>query len=464
VALRAAAGQPPPALSDYAVSVAAASVSASQGTASQPVVVSTSTSGGFAGALTLSVAGLPAGASGSFSPASVAAGQSSQLTLAAGVSTPAGTYDLVVSASDGSRSRTSTLGYTVSAAQAAGAGSGLARPLPLSSGTAFYVAPGGSDSGTGSSASPWRTVQKALSTLAPGQIAYVRAGVYAENLQLSRAGTAASPITIRNYPGETAVLRPAASSPSYPLRLAPSAANVRIQGFVIENAIGSSTTNIYVDGADRIEISDCEVRFSQRQGIFVEPSSTEVQILRNRIHDNGNLTNAQQDHGIYIEGVDHLIAGNVIRDQPHGFGIQIYPQASRVTAVSNTIVANALGGIVVGSDGGTVAADTLIVNNVLVGNAYGIVTYWGGSVGSGNRARSNLAWNNSSGNFSGSGIAYSGNTVADPFFLDYAGRDLRLGAGSPAVDRAELDFTPDRGVDGVSRPLGAGADQGAFER
>ena len=465
VAFRAAATQPPPVASDYAVSIAPTSVSASQGAASQAVVVSTSSSGGFDGGLSLSVSGLPAGASASFSPTLVVAGQSSQLTLAAGTSTPAGTYVLVVVASDGSRSRTASLGFTVATpAQAATAGSGVASALPLSSGAAFYVAPSGSDSSTGSSSSPWRTVQKALSTLAPGQIAYVRAGVYAENLQLSRAGTTASPITIRNYPGESAVLRPAASSPSYPLYLAPSAANVRVQGFVIENAVGSSTTNIYIDGADRIEVSDCEIRFSQRQGIFVEPSSTGVQILRNRIHDNGNLTNAQQDHGIYIEGGDHLIAGNVIRDQPHGFGIQIYPQASRVTAVSNTIVGNALGGIVVGSDGGTVAADTLIVNNVLVGNKYGIVTYWGGAVGSGNSARSNLAWNNPSGNFSGSGVAYSANTVADPAFLDFAGRDLRLGAGSPALDRAELDFTPARDLDGTARPAGAGADQGAFER
>ena len=469
VVLRAAAGAvpppppPPPPTPDYTVGVAPGTVSASQGS-SATATVSTAVTGGYSGSVTLSASGLPAGTTASFSPATVTAGQTSQLTLAVGSSTTAGNYPVSIAAGDGSRTRTASLTLTVTQTSTVTVGRMLAAPLPLSTGTAFYVATNGSDTNSGTLASPWLTVQKALSTLGPGQIAYVRGGVYAQNLQLTRAGTAASPITIRSYPGESAVLRPALSSPSYPLVLSGSASYVRVQGFVIENAVGSSTTNIYVDGADRIEISDCEIRFSQRQGIFVEPTSTGVQILRNLIHDNGNLANAQQDHGIYIEGTDHLIAGNVIRDQVHGFGIQIYPQALRVTAVSNTIVGNALGGIVVGSDGGTTASDTLIVNNVFVGNQYGVVTYWGGSVGTGNVARSNLAWNNRSGNFSGSGVAYTANTVADPLFVDYAGHNLRLGAGSLALDRAEADYSPGMDLDGHTRPAGAGADLGAFER
>src|SRR5882672_7483675 len=43
----------------------------------------------------------------------------------------------------------------------------------------FYVAPTGSDTAPGSSASPWRTLQKAANTVRAGDLVIVRAGTYA---------------------------------------------------------------------------------------------------------------------------------------------------------------------------------------------------------------------------------------------------------------------------------------------
>jgi hypothetical protein len=61
------------------------------------------------------------------------------------------------------------------------AGSDGARALtaaPAASARTFYVSPVGSDGNPGTLRRPWKTVEKALETLRPGQRALVRAGTY----------------------------------------------------------------------------------------------------------------------------------------------------------------------------------------------------------------------------------------------------------------------------------------------
>ena len=63
----------------------------------------------------------------------------------------------------------------------------------------FYVDAGaGDDSATGATpASAFRTIQRAANVVLPGDSVVVAPGVYAESVQLSRAGTAAAPIVFR---------------------------------------------------------------------------------------------------------------------------------------------------------------------------------------------------------------------------------------------------------------------------
>ncbi len=71
---------------------------------------------------------------------------------------------------------------------------------------AFYVAPTGDDSNPGTEASPWKTIQKASSTLTAGQTVYIRSGTYNEQVTPQNSGTAGQVITYTNYPGEAPVL------------------------------------------------------------------------------------------------------------------------------------------------------------------------------------------------------------------------------------------------------------------
>lgn len=69
-----------------------------------------------------------------------------------------------------------------------------------------FVATNGNDSQSGTISSPWRGVKIAISRLVPGDTLYVRAGQYFESVDATVSGTAASPIVVRAYPGEQAIL------------------------------------------------------------------------------------------------------------------------------------------------------------------------------------------------------------------------------------------------------------------
>ncbi|NQT89431.1 DUF1565 domain-containing protein, partial [bacterium] len=70
-----------------------------------------------------------------------------------------------------------------------------------------FVAPSGRDANDGTLNAPFRTVQKAVDTMAAGDVCHVRAGHYHESVKLEGLrGTVEAPIVIKAYQGETVVL------------------------------------------------------------------------------------------------------------------------------------------------------------------------------------------------------------------------------------------------------------------
>jgi hypothetical protein len=92
---------------DFTLSAAPSSQSVNPGS-STPYTVNTTAATGFTGTLNLSVSGLPANATGTFSPTSVSAGASSTLTVATASSTPIGSFTLTITGTSGSLTNTTT--------------------------------------------------------------------------------------------------------------------------------------------------------------------------------------------------------------------------------------------------------------------------------------------------------------------------------------------------------------------
>lgn len=138
---------------------------------------------------------------------------------------------------------------------------------PLSAAT-FYVAPTGLDSADGSEFSPWKTIQKAANTLAPGDTALVRGGVYSEAVTVNVSGTAAAKITIAAYPGEIPILDGSAltipANSETGLFLLVGRSHVIVRGFELRNFKSTdpsrSPAGVFLSGAcSFVEIRDCHI-------------------------------------------------------------------------------------------------------------------------------------------------------------------------------------------------------------
>jgi hypothetical protein len=337
-----------------------------------------------------------------------------------------------------------------------------------------FVATNGNDGNAGTEASPWLTVQKALDALQPGQVACVKAGTYARNLIYNRP--LASFITIKAFPGDVVVLRPAAASPSHPLRIDELGSHLRVEGFTFtsDGTTAPASGGLVDSYGSFIEIIGNEITASADNGVYTDEESDHNSMLRNWIHDNGVVLDGNQDHGIYLQGDDHLVANNVIHDNRQGFGIQHYDYGRRARIINNTITHNGTarpccGGIVLGGGAmgpeGSGVADAVVANNVVAYNQNSGISRDSTSPASCS-IHDNLAFGqttNYGSNFP-AGCLGVDNAVGDPLFLSVATRDLHVDDGSPAIDTGSTAdaVSPDR--DGIVRPQGNGPDKGAYER
>ncbi|MDB5106331.1 MAG: hypothetical protein JWP91_4020 [Fibrobacteres bacterium] len=75
-------------------------------------------------------------------------------------------------------------------------------------GATFAISPGGMDSNPGTSALPFKTIQKAADVMQPGDTAMIRGGIYRESIKPPRGGTdEKTRITYRAFPGETPIIK-----------------------------------------------------------------------------------------------------------------------------------------------------------------------------------------------------------------------------------------------------------------
>jgi Right handed beta helix region len=190
--------------------------------------------------------------------------------------------------------------------------------------TNYYVSTNGNDSNLGTKAAPWRTVQHAADTARAGSTVNVRGGIYEELVSINASGNASDGfITLRSYPGETAILDAAHFTPSgrQAILTIHNQSYVRIEGFEIRN---------FRTAVHRLS----------PLGISVIGSGSHIELLKNNVHH-----------------IEQTFDG---RDAPghgdNGFGIAVYGTDAKTPITDLIIDGNEVHHLKTGS------SESLVVN------------------------------------------------------------------------------------------------------
>jgi hypothetical protein len=299
------------------------------------------------------------------------------------------------------------------------------------SGNIYYVAKNGNDANPGSEASPWLTIQKAANTAVAGDTVYVKAGTYAERLNLSNSGSAGKYITFQNYSTDIVTI----SAPGGPyttysghhnglfeiigksyikvrgLRFADTVLgqtiviergsnNITINGNVFDNITGGAVIAGYynVSGTYAARNIDVINNYIYKKGTASSPGEYEELLSFDDVgYPNVSYnTIANQRMGeciVYKEGTEHgIISYNIISNCYSSNGNVIPPADYSVVAnrlsqaiyidgyasgVNNISVFGNIAwnteGIVAGSEQGGRNQNLKIYNNIVYNGYYGII-------------------------------------------------------------------------------------------
>jgi hypothetical protein len=386
---------------------------------------------------------------------------------------------------------------------------------------AYFVSPTGDDSAAGTSAAPWKTLQKAAGKVAAGDTVTVADGTYAGFACDGKKGTAAARIVFKSANKWGAKITSGGEGASREdfVQLN-SCSYVTIDGFEVTGAprsgiailgneddgtdardviiqnnhshhngakIAGRHDGIFSGFALNLTIQDNEVHHAGEHGIYVSNAGDNPIIRRNHVYVTGkNCAQINADLSTGGDGLisNWLIEGNVM----HECGQLAFNLDGAIQGVmQNNLVYDTLkGGIALfQGDGAEASHSNLVVNNtIFIPNGTRAALQVAGGADN-NVVFNNILISKAAGleigdvtglvhdyNFVSSydgGSASAHETSPDPatLFADVAARKLALAAASPALDSGIATLggksAPAVDIEGKARPSGSAHDRGCFE-
>jgi len=319
----------------------------------------------------------------------------------------------------------------------------------------LYVSPVGKDEDSGSSATPWATIQHAADSARPGDVVHVAPG---------------------NYSGP--IITAVSGSPSARIRF--------ISDVQFGAKLNASAYTTWTNKGDYVDILGFDVTGNGSLGML--NMASHVRIAGNRVHDipvtdctsdggagidNGNYSAQDDDiignivfnvgnphrkcprvHGIYHSNLGGHIWNNIAFHN-EAWGIHLWHAATNVIIANNLAFQNGEGGIIIGAGdapGGVVADNSLVTNNVLTQSPKSIKEV--GRTGPNNNYKLNVI-------FGGNGPELQkgkleGVLNIDPKLVDFHPTALPAHAGT-------TEGAPSFDFNGGVRPAGVPPDFGPYQ-
>ena len=312
-----------------------------------------------------------------------------------------------------------------------------------------YVSPTGSDSGDGSSAHPWATIQHADRFVRPGDTVMVRNGTYKGDITLASSGVTGQPIHYKaQNKWQAKLVGTGKGDGSAVVRLG--GGYTTIEGFDISGSDANGIILAYTGTAASFNraignyVHDMITPCTSNSGTAIETGGGHnyVGITHNDMIGNliVNITpyngcpGGHQASGLYAEIPYSVIANNIVINA--GYAIQAWHAASHVTIFGNTLVNN-LRPITIGagdSPGGRVNDYSLVQNNIIY-NSTSTAIAETGTTGVHNQYVNNLIYRGDTSIRLNNGLHATGTINADPKFVNNTGTaagNYRLQPSSPA--------------------------------
>jgi len=318
----------------------------------------------------------------------------------------------------------------------------------------YYVSTSGSDSNSGSQASPFRTITYAYSRVVAGDTILVQPGRYTDytpgsGLYLNKSGTASAPITLKSIQRGGAIID-AQQNPNNACVVAIGGSYNILDGFRLTNHVemgigiwGGRNNVIRHNEIDHVGMGPQPTRHS---GVYTDNASSYNVYDGNYVHTNGNFATNLKGHGFYITGHNETYINNiVVNNAGYGFQVYAYDALTNVHIDNNVVALNGGSGMVFYTESSSESINNVYVrNNIFYKNfqgSYGadaavfILNGSGAAMGGGVVFDTNISIGNSRDIMTGGGSAFSytsNNWIhADPRFV--SSTDFHVLSTSPAI-------------------------------